>query len=228
MKPQQFPGRQRAISDKAVYMSSSLFLTQCIWHSNTAAGLMLKPSFSQETAISAVRGTLQNVLPNCSCLIRRRSVPALLPGCAADGGASKAGQLGKSGAKWLCVGLNGLLNAAELHWDAKFFVSCAAFSSPHRADCYKLEGKVLGLANPGVSCQLSPWLLRSTAGRTRGLPHSILRTCLFPLKWTCGPAQLGVSREMSAPTVWTWLSLHLSVPLSLQTNSAGVLFLFFW
>lgn len=139
-------------------------------------------------------------------------------------GASKAGRLGKPGAKWLCVGLNGLLNAAELHWDAKFSVSCAAFSSPRRADCYKLEGKVLGLANPGVSSQLSLWLLRSTAGRTHGLPPSILQTCLFPLKWICGPAQLGVSREMPAPTVWPWLSLHLSVPLSLQTNSAGVLF----
>lgn len=105
VKPQQFPGRQRVISDKAVYMLSSLFLTQCIWHSNTAAGLMLKPSFSQETAISAVRGTLQNVLPNCSCLIRRRSAPALLPGCAADGGKQSwaAREAWSSGFVWVLM-----------------------------------------------------------------------------------------------------------------------------
>lgn len=106
VKPQQFPGRQRVISDKAVYISNSLFLTQCIWHSNTAAGLMLKPSFSQGTAISAVRGTLKNVLPNCSCLIRRRSVPAPLPGCAADGGQAKLGGLGsleQSGFVWVLM-----------------------------------------------------------------------------------------------------------------------------
>lgn len=143
-KPLQFTGRLGVISDKAVYISSSLFLTQWFVTLNTAAGLMLKPAFSQGTASSAVRETLKNVLPNCCCLIKGKSMPDLHSGCTREGRQAKLGGESSDEA-WRKVILCGSQWSAKCCWafslDCKscynFFFSSCSSSAPRRGIDWK-------------------------------------------------------------------------------------------